>query len=112
MTVSTREPERTELLTAEQVAQVLGWKVRYVADRLDQEELIPAAIDPFMKGKRWRRRELDDWLAAGCPPRSLWRWEPVVAEDLAQRIRRLHRELADLEARVACRRAELAEMNA
>ena len=21
---------------------------------------------------RWRRRELEDWIAAGCPPRSVW----------------------------------------
>jgi len=24
----------------------------------------------------WRRIELLDWIAAGCPQESLWRWEP------------------------------------
>jgi len=32
---------------------------------------------PVRLGKRtlWRRAELADWTAAGCPPRTRWQWE-------------------------------------
>lgn len=25
---------------------------------------------------RWRKEELVDWIDAGCPPQSKWRWNP------------------------------------
>jgi len=24
---------------------------------------------------RWRRAEIEAWIAAGCPPRERWQWE-------------------------------------
>jgi predicted DNA-binding transcriptional regulator AlpA len=36
---------------------------------------IPAPVR--IKGTvRWRRQELLDWIEAGCPPQSKWRWFP------------------------------------
>ena len=31
----------------------------------------------FGRSVRWRRAELSDWLAAGCPPREKWNWKKM-----------------------------------
>lgn len=36
---------------------------------------LPAPIR-IGRAVRWRRAEIEDWVAAGCPPRSRWTWEP------------------------------------
>lgn len=43
--------------------------------RLNSQGRIPA---PVRLGRRtlWRVREIEDWLAAGCPARGAWRWPP------------------------------------
>lgn len=28
---------------------------------------------------RWRRAEIEAWVAAGCPPQARWTWEPRCA---------------------------------
>lgn len=59
-----------ELLNAKQTAAFLniGQTAFY---ELRQKSLIP---EPIKLGKRnmWRRTELSDWIAAGCPKRAVW----------------------------------------
>lgn len=46
------------------VSQSLFWKL-HASGRL---------LRPVRLGRRtlWRRRELEEWIAAGCPPRDRW----------------------------------------
>jgi excisionase family DNA binding protein len=64
-----------QLLDVRAVAQLLACSVRHVfrlagAGRMPQPVRIGALV-------RWRRADLDGWLAAGCPPcRSVGRARP------------------------------------
>ncbi|NLE38407.1 MAG: helix-turn-helix domain-containing protein [Pirellulaceae bacterium] len=40
--------------------------------RMDQAGRLPSPIR-IGRGLRWRRDEIDAWLAAGCPARDEWR---------------------------------------
>lgn len=63
------------LLPAAEVAKLLSLSIRTLW-RLDSAGKLPAAIQ-VGHSKRWRRKELDDWMNSGCPPRNQWRWEEV-----------------------------------
>ena len=58
------------LLTAEQAAALAGvsrshwWSLHSAA-------LVPMPIK-LGRATRWRRDELEQWVAAGCPPRHEW----------------------------------------
>ncbi len=58
------------LLSADRVAKLLGIGKRTVwtwdaAGKLPEPVRIGATV-------RWRAAELDEWAAAGCPPRAEW----------------------------------------
>jgi predicted DNA-binding transcriptional regulator AlpA len=38
----------------------------------------PRAV--HVSGPRFRRQELEDWVARGCPPRSRWTWPAAAGE--------------------------------
>jgi len=54
-------------------ASVRTWRSWDAAGR------VPRAIR-IGPAKLWRPEELVDWIAAGCPPRSSWEWEPRISE--------------------------------
>jgi excisionase family DNA binding protein len=58
------------LWTAAQVADALGVSVRLLY-KLQASGRLPRPIS-FGRAVRWRREELEEWLAAGAPERSRW----------------------------------------
>lgn len=44
----------------------------------------------------WRRRELEDWCSAGCPPRDSWDWKPSMPVKLETLIDQLTDEAIEL----------------
>jgi predicted DNA-binding transcriptional regulator AlpA len=58
------------LVKKQGLAQMLSMSIRSI-DRKDALGLIPRAID-LSGSKRWRRDEIEGWIAAGCPPRKQW----------------------------------------
>ena len=64
---SPRSPlDRAELVDAETVAAMLSCSTRHVC-RLVESERMPR---PVRLGAlvRWRRQEIEAWIANGCPP--------------------------------------------
>jgi prophage regulatory protein len=61
------------VLNAEQVAQTLGVSVRTIR-RLDCAGKLPKPVR-IGGAVRWRRDELEAWVAADCPDRE--KWEPM-----------------------------------
>jgi len=62
------------LLTAAEAAAACRTSVRTWRS-WDGAGKIPAAIE-LGRVKLWRPFELADWVAAGCPSRANWEWEP------------------------------------
>jgi predicted DNA-binding transcriptional regulator AlpA len=97
---------RRELFRAKEVWYALGIS-RSKFFELARTGGIPASIT--LGGVRyWRRRELLDWIDAGMPDRSEWRWRPSFPAKLDYLIRirtnqlsELAREVAELESRRA-----------
>jgi excisionase family DNA binding protein len=60
------------LLSAEEVAGLLGFSVRHVR-RLDSADQLPAPVRPGGgRAVKWRREDIEGWVAAGCPDRRTW----------------------------------------
>lgn len=72
MGASTKSTPETvaELLDVVSVAEICACSVRTVR-RLSDAGKMPS---PIKLGAlvRWRARELESWIAAGCPPRERW----------------------------------------
>jgi len=66
---STGEARDAMLLKAEQVAALLSVS-RAMFWKLHSQGRIPLPIRLSERVVRWRKQELVDWLAAGCPPRD------------------------------------------
>jgi predicted DNA-binding transcriptional regulator AlpA len=94
------------LLRGADVAALLGISpARWVA--WHAEYLIPAPVK--INGvPRWRTREIADWIAAGCPERADWNWEPTVPIRLDEFVRVLQNKISDAEARLREVNARLA----
>jgi len=62
-----------ELLTAKDVAELLdiGRSTLY---RLKSSGKVPRPVK-IGGNVRWRRAEIEAWIADGCPPLSRWEWE-------------------------------------
>ena len=67
------EPEKPLLLNVAQLAQMLGISIRQVS-RLDATGRLPQPIR-LGRRKKWRSTEILNWINAGAPPRSRWRWD-------------------------------------
>ncbi len=65
-----RIPEGVELLNVAQIAHLLGWGKSVVRQR-DKKGLLPKPVR-IGGSLQWSRKELRDWMDAGCPPRSKW----------------------------------------
>lgn len=61
-----------QLIEATEVAKMLGISPRTIW-RLKDAGKVP---NPISIGSmvRWRRGEITDWIAAGCPPKAKWKW--------------------------------------
>lgn len=96
----------TELLGARQLAAMLGIS-RSEAYQADRDELIPSPV-ALNSEKRWRTREIIDWIDAGLPRRSDWKWRPTVPAKLDDLIRLRTQQVADLQRELAELRSRLA----
>lgn len=88
-----------EALDAVGVARLLAVGDRTVR-KLDKAGAIPSPI-LIDTVKRWRRRELIDWLAAGAPDRATWDhlgWEPSQYWTLERGVMHKRAELGKLQA--------------
>lgn len=66
----TTTPSECMLIDAREAWTLCGlskssWYKNLASGRIPRPVKIGGAL-------RWRRRELDDWIAAGCPARSAW----------------------------------------
>lgn len=59
------------LLSPEEAARMLNIG-RTTLYRYHSAGKLPLPI--HLGGLKWRKRELVDWIAAGCPPRVRWEW--------------------------------------
>ena len=62
------------LLSDAQCADLLGCSRSHFRNML-RLGLCPAALK-WGRLSRWRRAEIEDWVAAGMPPRHKWNWKP------------------------------------
>lgn len=59
-----------ELLTAGDLARRLRISIRQIR-KLHSDALMPAPLR-LGRSARWRKMEIGEWLAAGCPDRKAW----------------------------------------
>lgn len=59
------------LYTPGELAEELALS-RKTIDRMDAAGKLPRALRIGARAKRWRREEIQAWLAAGGPPREEW----------------------------------------
>lgn len=63
----------SELIGPAETARMLSLKrTAFYSLRLT-ERFAPATID--LCGPKWRKAEVLDWIAAGCPHRKAWAWK-------------------------------------
>ena len=62
-----------ELLSGPEVAAVLGIGLSCF-HKLRKTGRLPLPLR-FCRAPRWRRRELLDWINAGMPQNSCWKWQ-------------------------------------
>lgn len=77
-----------------QVAAFLGVHRRKVAEFLN-DELIPKPI-MLASYPKWRREELEDWVAARCPEQKFWKWQPSVRVTLGTLVEAMQAEVVSL----------------
>ena len=65
-----------ELLRAEEVGALFFGCSRSTVYAWLSDGWIPKPVTVIGHKNRWRKVELLDWIAAGCPQQSAWRWEP------------------------------------
>ena len=87
-----------ELWDATDVGQALGCSRSQVYELL-RVGVLPNPID-VADSRRWRRREIVDWVSAGCPCRDDFNWRPGVPAKLEAFVAVLSREAADLQAEI------------
>lgn len=62
-----------ELLTMDQLAMILNVSRKHLHRMwLDGRLPNPVWVGESRKSRRWRRREVEEWVDAGMPPRSDW----------------------------------------
>ncbi len=74
--LSATEPESSLLINVQQLARMLKRSAASL-ERDQKAGRLPAQI--YVGGsKRWRRAEIEAWVAAGCPIRT--EWEALLAD--------------------------------
>lgn len=84
------------LLSRVTLGLLLGMSPETIDD-LTRRGVLPAPIivGGSRKLKRWPRPMIDDWLLAGCPVATGWKWTPIRVESLARREQSLVRDVED-----------------
>ena len=101
--------ERRFILRAIELAGVLGLD-RGTIYRWLREGALLKPIE--LNGMRvWRRVEVEDWLAAGCPLAKHWIWKPSHRYTVEQLIAQGHRELSSMRQEKQAAEAELADLD-
>ncbi|MDB4621793.1 helix-turn-helix domain-containing protein [Rubripirellula sp.] len=72
MTLDNPENQETLLVTAKDVSKLLGLSVRTVNNWRRAGKLPPPVTNPKPGYRRWQRRDIEIWVAAGCTKRG-WR---------------------------------------
>jgi predicted DNA-binding transcriptional regulator AlpA len=62
---------RTLLVSLAELAQLLGVS-KATAERMKSSARLPRHIELSGQLHRWRRDEIERWVASGCPPRKEW----------------------------------------
>jgi predicted DNA-binding transcriptional regulator AlpA len=75
-----------ELLTAEQVAELLNVSPRRVAQMCDDGSIPePCRLTVGLKNpRRWPASQIRDWIIDRCPAASTWTWDPARHERAAE----------------------------
>ena len=92
-----------ELLRADEVGALFFGCSRSTVYSWLSDGWLPRPVRLAGHKNRWRRVELLDWIAAGCPPASRWRWTPSRLGIYASLILERRAELDDL----GCEKSEL-----
>jgi predicted DNA-binding transcriptional regulator AlpA len=62
---------RALLVSLADVARLLGVS-KATAERMKSSARLPRHIELSGQLHRWRREEIERWIASGCPPRKEW----------------------------------------
>jgi predicted DNA-binding transcriptional regulator AlpA len=100
--------KQSELISAEQAGAIVGVS-KWAWFKYARQELVPAPVQ-FAGRHLWRKTELYDWIASGCPARKDWQWVPAQWQTLEERVRQKQAELAQLQQRIKEANAELDRM--
>jgi predicted DNA-binding transcriptional regulator AlpA len=65
-------PNSQPLLTAGQVAELIGGATERTVRRAAHAGKLPRPVQVSARLIRWRRDELIAWIEAGCPSREIW----------------------------------------
>ncbi len=93
-----------ELLDATDVGLLLGCH-RSSVHQLFKDGELPEPMRLGAGQVKWRRRELVDWVCAGCPPRDAWQWQPSVEVGLTEYVELLTRRARSLNEELGLTRA-------
>ena len=104
-----KERQPAELVSPEQVAQMLGC-TKWHVHNLRRRGLIPQPVK-LGKSTRYRKREIIDWIVAGCPDASTWTWKPTEPITLDQLISQKKTELSTLQKQINEARQQLEAMD-
>lgn len=101
-----------EMLRAAEAATLFFGKGRSTWYSWLRDELIPRPVKLPNGNNYWRRIELLDWCASGCPPASRWRWTPARLPTYERLVQEVAAELAGLQDEKADLEREVVELRA
>ena len=101
-----------ELLRAEEFGALFFGCSRSTIYSWLSDGWIPRPVVVAGHKNRWRRVELLDWVAAGCPPATGWRWTPTRLSSYETLIQEVAAELADIRDEKADLKREVVELRA
>ena len=88
--------EKRAMLAAGEAASLIFGKSRSTWYSWLRDELIPRPVKLPGGNNYWRRIELLDWVAAGCPQQSAWRWSPARLPTFERLLQERRAELEEL----------------
>ncbi len=96
-----------ELLDAADIGRLCSRSRKTICD-WNRDGLIPAPLQ-VQGSVLWRRREIQDWIIAGCPERSSWTWNATTPIEMERYVRILSRHAAELDKEIAEAKVAMAE---
>lgn len=95
-----------EIIGPTELAAMLGCR-REKVYKLAREGKLPATVRLDEGPKKWRSREVLDWIDAGLPDPDAWDWRPTVRLNLEQLIDQLKRQALALGEEIVAKKKEL-----